>query len=110
LAATARERLIVGHDAKGEWAIRPEDGGIERERARQYWPPWSVDGESLTVDSLDTLLEQLPRKYTLEAGAREALVGGAGASDSLTACRHRVATTRPGSRIGLNCGSTRIRA
>jgi hypothetical protein len=79
--------LIVGHDAKGEWAIRPEDGTIERERARQYWPPWSVDGESLTVDSLDTLLEQLPKKYTLEQGAREPLAGGVKLFDRVSATR-----------------------
>ena len=76
----------MGRDAKGEWAIRP-DGTVERERPRAYWPPWSVDGESLTVDSLDTLLEQLPKRYTLTRGASGPIDGGARKFDRVTASR-----------------------
>jgi hypothetical protein len=78
--------VFVGRDDQGDWAQRP-DGGIEREHPRQFWPPWSVDGESLTVDSLDTLLEQLPRRFTLERDQRAALQSGGRPLDRVTALR-----------------------
>jgi hypothetical protein len=82
------EGIFAGRDELGEWAIRP-DGGIERDRPHQFWPPWSVDGESHTVDSLDTLLEQLPRRYTLVRDKKAALDGAAGVlCERVTASRN----------------------
>jgi len=63
--------MTVGRDAAGAWAVR-EDGTIDRARASRYWPPWSMDGDSLFVAALDRIPEQLARGYTLRrtAGVR----------------------------------------
>jgi hypothetical protein len=85
----AQGSVLVGRDEKGEWAIRPEGDveGVDRDDPRRYWPPWSVDGEKRTVDSLDTLLEQLPRRYTLTRGQRSALEGGTKQFERVSAAR-----------------------
>ncbi|MEZ6319209.1 MAG: hypothetical protein R3B49_10740 [Phycisphaerales bacterium] len=61
----SREPVTVGRDGSGLWAIR-DDGQVDRTSPERFFPPWSVDGDTLIVDSLDRLLEQLPSRYTLE--------------------------------------------
>ncbi len=69
--------MVIGRDGSGEWTVR-SDGGIERERPRSLWPPWSLDGQYPLVDSLDRILEQLPRRYALRQLAKEAVPAAAG--------------------------------
>lgn len=66
--------VFVGRDAMSEWAIRP-DGAIERDNPRRFWPPWSVDDQTLIVDSLDRVLEQLPGRYTFHREPSTAIEG-----------------------------------
>jgi hypothetical protein len=83
----AKAGVFVGRDEKGKWARR-SDGQIDRSNPRRSWPPFSVDGQQLTVESLDTLLEQLPRRYTLERGKRATLEGGGREFDRVSARRN----------------------
>ena len=58
--------VFAGRDAEGGWAIRP-DGGIERDHPEVAWPRWSRLGEeSLFADSVDRLLDEMTKGYTLE--------------------------------------------
>lgn len=60
--------IVAGRDGIGDWCIRlPRDGGgIEREHPQMAWPRWSrVGEESLFADSVDRLLEEMTRGYTL---------------------------------------------
>ncbi|MGH7132462.1 MAG: hypothetical protein ACREJO_11005 [Phycisphaerales bacterium] len=73
-----KDYVTVGRDANGTWGISPA-GKIVRNPPRQYWPPFAtVDGASLFDESIDGLLESLPRQYdltrTLDA-ASDALPG-----------------------------------
>lgn len=69
---TPRGRLIVGRNEQGEWAIRP-DGEIERFDAQRAWPRWiEMNGESVLLESVDALLEQLKPNYDVFRAEAEA--------------------------------------
>lgn len=57
--------VVVGRDERGEWAI-DENGDAVRSGVRRFWPPWSIDEQTLLVDSIDAMLEQLARRYSLK--------------------------------------------
>lgn len=81
--------IIAGRDGTGDWCIRV-DGGIEREHPEQAWPKWSKVGqESLLVDSVDRLLEELTKSYDLQKEGTAALDGKPGVS-----FRHVVGTKK----------------
>src|SRR5205823_850649 len=72
--------IIAGRDATGDWAIRPDNagGGVEREHPELAWPRWSkVGDESLFVDSVDRLLEELTKSYDLQKEGEAKLDGKA---------------------------------
>lgn len=56
--------VVAGRDAQGEWAIGT-DGTVVRNAPRRFFPPWSVNDQSLIVDSVDRVLEQLLDRYDL---------------------------------------------
>lgn len=57
---------IAGRDANGLWGIRP-DGVIDRDTPRRAWPRWSNLGQqTLFADSVDALLDEMTKGYTLE--------------------------------------------
>jgi hypothetical protein len=67
--------IITGRDATGGWAIRM-DGGIERAHPEAAWPRWAkVGDESLFVDSVDRLLEELTKSYDLQKEGTATLEG-----------------------------------
>jgi hypothetical protein len=72
--------IIAGRDASGDWAIRP-DAGVEREHPQAAWPRWAnVGDESLFVDSVDRLLEELTKSYDLQREGAAKLEGKGEAS------------------------------
>lgn len=90
-----REFTTVGRDEQGKWAIR-SDGQVERANPNRYWPPWvTIDGESLFADSLDELLESLPKAYTLGTPVRESLQGGDRVYSRITATRINTSGPQP---------------
>jgi len=77
-------KMFAGRDATGEWVRRP-DGRVERDNARGVWPRWAVvqadegqtptAGDTLFVDSLDTLLDSLSKTFTMkDAGTSDGAV------------------------------------
>ncbi len=80
--------IIAGRDATGDWCIRL-DSGVEREHPEQAWPRWAKVGEeSLLVDSVDRLLEELTRSYDLQREGEAKLEG------STVSYRHIVGTKK----------------
>lgn len=72
--------IIAGRDGTGDWCIRL-DGGIEREHPEVAWPKWAKVGEeSLLVDSVDRLLEELTKSYDLQKEGTATLDGKPGVS------------------------------
>lgn len=81
--------IIAGRDATGNWCIR-RDGGVERDHPEQAWPKWSKVGEeSMLVDSVDRLLEELTRSYDLQKEGTATLEDKSGIS-----YRHIVGTKK----------------
>lgn len=81
--------IIAGRDATGNWCIR-RDGGIERDHPEQAWPKWSKVGEeSMLVDSVDRLLEELTKSYDLQKEGTATLDNKSGVS-----YRHIVGTKK----------------
>ncbi len=73
-APNGRE-VVVGRDEDGPWAIRP-DGELDRDHPEHAWPKWATVGEeSIAGDSVDRLLEELTKTYTLERRGVEELEG-----------------------------------
>jgi hypothetical protein len=75
LRADTREghRLVVGRNADGKWALRP-DGTVERLRPERAWPNWINLGDStVLVESVDQLLQRLDGHYRLTRGEAETL-------------------------------------
>lgn len=87
----AEKMLYVGRDEKGAWGVEA-DGTIER--GNPSWPPWAVDGDSRVVDSLDRLLEQLSKNYTVQK------LEGAVPEGGSFLCDRVLATRTPGARRG----------
>ena len=56
--------VTVGRDLDGEWAIS-DSGQLTRDDAHRHFPPWSLDDQTLLVDSIDKVLEQLLTNYVL---------------------------------------------
>jgi hypothetical protein len=74
------DRITVGRNPAGSWAIRP-DGSIDRYPPRRAWPRWVDLGEStLMLESVDEMLASLEESYTLTRSAPEAVPTGQGAS------------------------------
>ncbi len=72
--------IIAGRDATGDWCVRM-DGGVEREHPQQAWPRWAkVGDESLFVDSVDRLLEELTKSYDLQKEGAATIEGKGSAS------------------------------
>ncbi len=86
------DNIVAGRDEKGDWCIRlaRDGGGIEREHPQMAWPRWSkVGDESLFADSVDRLLEEMTRGYTLSRQPDAALESAPG-----KAFRHILATKK----------------
>ncbi|MFN7020911.1 MAG: hypothetical protein ACK4WH_06240 [Phycisphaerales bacterium] len=95
IPTTDDRTVIVGADERGRWAIRP-DGRIERDRVEHAWPRFATIGdESVFADSVDRLLEQAARFYTLSRKPDEALDAPGG-----PVCQHvrgiKIRDDRPG--------------
>jgi hypothetical protein len=81
--------IIAGRDATGDWCVRL-DGGVERAHPQQAWPRWAkVGDESLFVDSVDRLLEELTKSYDLQREGTATLEG-----KGSTSYRHIVGTKK----------------
>ena len=82
--------IIAGRDATGDWCIRTE-GGTEREHPEQAWPRWAKVGEeSLLVDSVDRLLEELTKSYDLQREGEAKLDGSAVSFRHIVGAKKRI--------------------
>lgn len=60
------DRVVVGRNESGAWAIRP-DGSVDRYPPRRAWPRWVDLGQStIMLESVDELLASLGESYTLK--------------------------------------------
>lgn len=70
-------RITVGRSPDGVWAIRP-DGTIDRYAPKSAMPRWvNFGSNSIVLESVDDLMKQLAKDYTLTRGEPEALGGAA---------------------------------
>lgn len=85
------QRIVVGRNPAGAWAVRP-DGTVVRFDRDHDRPRWvAFDQTSVLVESVDELLEQLRQRYRLEIDEADA-----GASLDGAPMDHIVATREAG--------------
>lgn len=79
-------RVTVGRSPEGVWAIRP-DGTIDRYAPKSAMPRWvNFGSNTIVLESVDDLMKQLAKDYTLSRGEAEALPGANGTKmDRVTA-------------------------
>lgn len=79
-------RVTVGRSPEGVWAIRP-DGTIDRYAPRSAMPRWvNFGSNTIVLESVDDLMTQLAKDYTLTRGEADALPGSSAAKlDRITA-------------------------
>lgn len=79
-------RVTVGRSPEGVWAIRP-DGTIDRYAPKSAMPRWvNFGSNTIVLESVDDLMKQLAKDYTLTRGEAEALPGTSGTKlDRITA-------------------------
>lgn len=75
--------LTIGRDAEGTWIVHP-DGRTERNPPPGMLPRWGmVDGQGVTPESVDRVLEHLANNYTLERTSEHDASGSGGALDHI---------------------------
>lgn len=71
-------RVTVGRSPEGVWAIRP-DGTVDRYAPKSAMPRWvNFGSNTIVLESVDDLMNQLARDYTLTRGEAAALPGASG--------------------------------
>jgi hypothetical protein len=85
------ERVTVGRNDAGAWAIRP-DGAVDLFPPKHAWPRWVNVGDStFLLVSVDELLEWLEQSYDLTRGAEATVPSGKGPR-----CERITAVHKPG--------------
>lgn len=75
IPAPDNRTVTVGADSQGRWVIQP-NGRIERDHPELAWPRFATIGnESLFADSVDKILDQMARFYTVTRLTSETLPG-----------------------------------
>lgn len=87
------DRMVVGRNPKGSWAIKP-DGTIDEYPPAQAWPRWANFGTStILLSTVEDVLKALEKSHTLTRGKVESFDGVA--CDRLTARREPGPSPQP---------------